>query len=258
MSPDCLRAGAPAMVTTAGRCRPRAARCRAVPSRRCPEPRGSVAEGEPVDVHEVGRLAAGEGQEDRVHAGDRADVGRDRAPALPAAGVARSRSCRSARCDRLSSRTSTSPLTPAAAPEATRAMNWCAAVLPKSTFVVRRPVAVGDEADVLAAAGVGGRSRAACRSGVSNDSAWIVPYAPGPAGRRRGRRRRRRRRGAAAGRVDRDVVDEHRHAGAGRRGRAAAERGREAAAHGHVEDHEVAVVGGVGPGRGVDLVRVER
>src|SRR6185436_20651321 len=45
--------------------------------------------------------------------------------------------------------------------------------------------------------------------------------------------------------------------GLGGRGRAAAERGREAAAHGHVEDHEEAVVGGVVPGRGRDLVRVD-
>ena len=57
----------------------------------------SAAEGEPVDVDEVGRLAAGEGQVDRVRAGHRRHVAGDRPPALPAAGVGRPRSCRSAR-----------------------------------------------------------------------------------------------------------------------------------------------------------------
>src|SRR5207244_739803 len=47
----------------------------------------SVAEGEPVDVDEVGRLAAGEGEVDVVHAGDPADIRGNRAPALPASGV---------------------------------------------------------------------------------------------------------------------------------------------------------------------------
>src|SRR6185295_20208480 len=57
-------------------------------------------------------------------------------------------------------------------------------------------------------------------------------------------------RSAARG-VHGHVVDQHRHAGRGRGGRAA----RPAAAHGHVEDDEVAVVGGAGPGRRVHLVR---
>src|SRR5439155_16338559 len=48
---------------------------------------GSMAECEPVQVDEVGRLATGEGEVDVVYAGDRGDVGRYRPPALPAAGV---------------------------------------------------------------------------------------------------------------------------------------------------------------------------
>src|SRR4051812_34689691 len=48
----------------------------------------SVPEGEPVDVHVVGRLAAGEGQVDVVDSGDPGGVGRHRAPGLPAAGAA--------------------------------------------------------------------------------------------------------------------------------------------------------------------------
>src|SRR5688572_12089889 len=47
----------------------------------------SADEGEPVDVDEVGRLAAGEGEIHGVYAGHRRDVRRDRAPGLPAAGV---------------------------------------------------------------------------------------------------------------------------------------------------------------------------
>src|SRR6185369_12259741 len=42
---------------------------------------------EPVDVDEVGRLAAGEAQEHGVRAGHGGDVGRHRSPRLPAAGV---------------------------------------------------------------------------------------------------------------------------------------------------------------------------
>src|SRR6185437_8520880 len=61
---------------------------------------------------------------------------------------------------------------------------------------------------------------------------------------------RGRRRGTAAGGVDGDVVDEHRHAGRRRPGRVT----RPAAAHGDVEDDEEPVRGGVGPGGGVDLV----
>src|SRR5690606_8481030 len=53
-----------------------------------PLERISAAEGEPVDVHEVGRLAAGERQVHVVRAGHGADVRRDRPPRLPAAGVA--------------------------------------------------------------------------------------------------------------------------------------------------------------------------
>src|SRR6185436_20402000 len=72
---------------------------------------------------------------------------------------------------------------------------------------VLRPVTVGDEAHVLAAAGVGGRLqlRAALRAErLGLDRA----VRPGPAGRRRWRRAR----GAAPGGVDREVVDQHRYA----------------------------------------------
>ena len=80
----------------------------------------SAAEGEPVDVDEVGGLAAGEGQVDGVRAGHRRRCCRDRPPALPAAGVAE-REVADRRAVGLSSRTSTSPLTPPPAPDATRA-----------------------------------------------------------------------------------------------------------------------------------------
>src|SRR5437660_127043 len=46
-----------------------------------------VGEGEPVDVDEVGRLAAAEREVHVVYPGHRGDVGGDGAPALPAAGV---------------------------------------------------------------------------------------------------------------------------------------------------------------------------
>ena len=57
----------------------------------------------------------------------------------------------------LPSRTWTSPLTPPAAPEATRALNCVAAELePKFTLSKRSQSPLRDAADVLAAAGVGG------------------------------------------------------------------------------------------------------
>lgn len=47
----------------------------------------SVGERDPVEVHVVGRLAAGERDVDGVRTGDPADVRRHQPPALPAAGV---------------------------------------------------------------------------------------------------------------------------------------------------------------------------
>ena len=47
----------------------------------------SATEVEPVHVHEIGWLAAGEPKKHRVYAGDRADVARDGTPALPAARI---------------------------------------------------------------------------------------------------------------------------------------------------------------------------
>src|SRR5690606_25930607 len=58
----------------------------------------------------------------------------------------------------------------------------------------------------------------------------------------------------AAGAQDLDVVHDHRVTGLGTGVRSAAEGVGEAAAHGDVQDDEVAVVRGVRPGRGVDLV----
>src|SRR5215813_14223107 len=61
--------------------------------------------------------------------------------------------------------------------------------------------------------------------------------------------------GALSPLIDADVVDQHRNSGDRRVGRAAAKRTRETAAHSDVQDDEEAVVGGVVPGRFVDLVR---
>src|SRR5256885_13744076 len=63
---------------------------------------------------------------------------------------------------------------------------------------------------------------------------------------------------AAAGRVHRYVVDDHRYPGLGRTGRTAAERAREPAADRYVENEEEPMVRGVVPGGRVDLVGVDR
>ena len=82
---------------------------------------------------------------------------------------------------RLSSRTSTRPLTPAGAPDATRATNWCAAVLLKSTPLnwsqsplAMKPTSCPPPASVVASSWV-----PLC---ALEASAWIVPYAPVPDG----------------------------------------------------------------------------
>ena len=76
------------------------------------------------------------------------DVAGDRAPGLPAAGVG-DREAADRRGVGLPRRTSTRPLTPPPAPEATRAEKSAGAAAAEVDVVEPHPVAVGDPADVL-------------------------------------------------------------------------------------------------------------